>query len=151
VILGYPLMPAAVAVEDCDAGDAITRGAALVLSRPLLWLATLCTAIAVLAVGGFLVQGVLLVATGAVDGILVALGGAVGDAVATGDESQVRALVGPDRLVGATLWFWTGLLDAILAAYLFTLACDLSARAYLLVRERIDGESPATIAGYGIR
>lgn len=151
VILGYPLMPAAIAVEDCDAGDAITRAAALVLSRPLLWIVALSTAIAALSVGGFVVQGVLLVASGAVDAILVALGGAVGDAIASGDESQVRALVGPDRLVGATLWFWTGLLDAMLAAYLFTLACDLSTRCYLLVRERIDGESPSTIAGYGIR
>ena len=31
VIAGFPLMPAAVAVEDCDAGDAITRAGALVL------------------------------------------------------------------------------------------------------------------------
>jgi hypothetical protein len=117
----------------------------------LLWIVALSTAIAALSVGGFVVQGVLLVASSAVDAILVALGGAVGDAIASGDESQVRALVGPDRLVGATLWFWTGLLDAMLAAYLFTLACDLSTRCYLLVRERIDGESPSTIAGYGIR
>lgn len=151
VILGFPLMPAAVAVEDCDAGDAITRSAALVLSRPLLWIVALCTAIAALAVGGFLVQGVLLVASAGVDGILVALGGSVGDAIASGDEAQVRALVGPDRLVGATLWFWTGLLDAVGAAYVFTLACDLATRCYLLVRERIDGESPATIAGFGVR
>jgi hypothetical protein len=33
----------------------------------------------------------------------------------------------------------------------FSLACDLAARSYLLMRERIDGEDASTIAGYGIR
>lgn len=151
VIAGFPLMPAAVAVEDCDAGDAITRAGALVLARPLLWLSTLVVALVALVVGGMLVQGVLMAAGSGLDAMLAALGGAVGDAIASGDEMQLRTLAGPDRLVGGAVWFWTGLLDALATAYLFSLACDLSTRAYLLMRERIDGEAPSTIAGYGIR
>ncbi|MDI9402751.1 MAG: hypothetical protein QM516_02660 [Limnohabitans sp.] len=150
-IVSFPLMPAAVAVEDCDAGDAITRAGALVLARPLVWLAVLATSIAVLALGGVLVQGILQLASGAVSLSLAALGGVAGQAIASGDEAEVAALYGPDLLVGSTVWFWSRLFGLLGGAYIFSLLCDLATRSYLLMRARIDGESPATISGYGIR
>ena len=50
VVASFPLMPAAIAVEDCDAGDAITRAGALVLARPLAWIGILLASLAALAV-----------------------------------------------------------------------------------------------------
>lgn len=151
VVASFPLMPAAIAVEDCDAGDAITRAGALVLARPLAWIGILLASLAALAVGGLLVNAVVGTAGLGIDALLAAVGGNAGRALASGDPSEVAALFGPDRLVGLLVGFWNGLLEAIVAAYLFTLACDLAARGYLWMRERIDGENTATIAGYGIR
>lgn len=151
VVAAFPLMPAAVAVEDCDAGDAITRAGALVLARPLAWLGILVISLTALAVGGLLVNAVVGTAGAGIDALLAAVGGNAGRAIASGDPSEVAALFGPDRLVGLLVGFWNGLLDAIVAAYIFTLACDLATRGYLWMRERIDGENSSTIAGYGIR
>lgn len=150
-VLGFPLMPAAVAVESCDAGEAITRAAALVLARPLLWLATLAFAVMVLVIGGCVVQGVLLIASGGVDGVMSALGGTAGRVLAGGDAAEIAALVGPDRLVALVVSFWSGIFAAVGAAYMFSLACDLATRSYLAMREKIDGEAPSTMAGYGLR
>lgn len=151
VVAAFPLMPAAVAVEDCDAGDAITRAGALVLARPLAWIGILLASLVALAVGGLLVNAVIGTASLGIDALLGAVGGAAGHALSTGDASEIAALYGPDRLVAILVGFWNGLLDALVAAYVFTLACDLSTRGYFWMRERIDGEHPATIAGYGLR
>lgn len=150
-IAAFPLMPAAIAVEDCDAGDAITRAGALVLARPLAWIGLLALSVAALSIGGVLVNAVLSLASGGVNAALVAVGGATGVSLGSGDASEVGALTGPDRLVGLLIGFWRGLMGGLLAAYLFSLACDLATRAYLWTRERVDGENPATIAGYGVR
>ncbi|MFM2163844.1 MAG: hypothetical protein RL325_281 [Planctomycetota bacterium] len=150
-IAAFPMMPVAVAVEDCDAGDAITRACALVLGRPLAWLGILAASVAVLVVGISIVAGVVGLAGGAIDVLLDAAGGRAGAALATGESSELAVLHGPDRLVGGIVAFWRQLLGAVAAAYVFTLACDLATRGYLWMRERIDGENPATIAGYGIR
>lgn len=150
-IAAFPLMPAAIAVEDCDAGDAITRAGALVLARPLVWLGMLLVATAVLVVGGLLVNVIVAAASLGIDSLLATVGGNAGRAISSGDASEIAALYGPDRLVGILVGFWNGLLDAVVVAYVFTLACDLATRGYLWMRERIDGENTATIAGYGIR
>ena len=149
-LVAAPLMPAAVAVEDCDAGDSITRSCALVLSRPLLWLCVLAVAIVALAIGTILVTGVLTLASNAIAGMLAFAGGDAGAVIASGDAAMIATLDGPDRLVALFVGFWLGILEAIGAAYAFSLAVDLAARGYLLMRARIDGESPSTVAGYGI-
>jgi len=149
-LVAAPLMPAAVAVEDCDAGDSITRSCALVLSRPLLWLCVLAVAIVALAIGTILVTGVLTLASIAIAGTLAFAGGYAGAVIASGDAAMIATLDGPDRLVALFVGFWLGILEAIGAAYAFSLAVDLAARGYLLMRARIDGESPSTVAGYGI-
>lgn len=151
VLLAAPMMPAAVAVEDCDAGDAVSRACALALSRPLLWLSVVGTSLAVLAIGWLLVSGVLSIAGVAIDGMLAWAGGDAGRALAVRDEAGVAVLSGADRLVGGIASFWKQLFLALGAAYLFSLACELSTRGYLLMRARIDGESTSTIAGYGLR
>jgi hypothetical protein len=150
-ILGFPLMPAAIAVEDCDAGDAITRAGALVLARPLLWLAAIATALVVLSIGSLLVSGVLSLASNGVAAAMDTLGGPTGRALASGSANEIDALFGPDRMAALFVGFWMTMFEALAGAYLFALACDLTARAYLLMRARIDGEHPATISGYGVR
>ncbi|MFM7051651.1 MAG: hypothetical protein ACKOYN_05905 [Planctomycetota bacterium] len=150
-IAAFPLMPAAVAIEDCDAGDAITRAGALVLTRPVLWLGTLATAVLVLALGGMLVHGALGLASAGMGALLEGLAGDAGRALASGESAEIAALFGPDRIVGLVGSFWIGLFKALGGAYCFSLACDLAARAYLFMRERIDGEDASTMAGFGIR
>jgi hypothetical protein len=144
-------MPAAIAVEDCDAGDAITRAGALVLARPLTWIGMLALAIVALVVGGLLVNAVLGIALLGVQGLLALLGGTLGDALASGESAEIAALYGPDRIVALLVGVWTALLAACGAAYIFTLACDLGTRGYLWMRERIDGENISTVSGYGVR
>ena len=150
-IVSFPLMPAAVAVEDCDAGDAITRAYALVLARPLAWLLVVAVSIVVLVVGGLVVGGALGFATGAIHGALDLLGGEAGRALASGEQSAISALFGAERLVAGVADAWLRLFGYLSGAYLFSLACDLFVRGYLLMRARIDGEHPSTISGYGIR
>ncbi len=150
-IVSFPLMPAAVAVEDCDAGDAITRAAALVIARPLVWLLVLAVSVTVLIIGALVVNGTLGFASTTVAALLDTLGGETGRALASGEESQISALFGADRLVAGTASLWLRLFGYLSGAYLFSLACDLAARGYLLMRARIDGEHPSTISGFGIR
>ncbi|MFN9125272.1 MAG: hypothetical protein ACK5WD_05525 [bacterium] len=149
-LVAAPLMPAAVAVEDCDAGDAITRACALVLGRPLAWLLALSLFVVVLTLGTILVAGILMLASTAVEGLLGLAGGTVGQVLASGDASLMATLSGPDRLISLLVGFWGGIFQMLGAAYGFSLACDLATRGYLLLRERLNGESPATIAGYGL-
>lgn len=151
VVAALPLMPAAIAVEDCDAGDAITRAGALVLARPLTWIGMLALAIVALVVGGLLVNAVLGIALLGVQGLLALLGGTLGDALASGESAEIAALYGPDRIVALLVGVWTALLAACGAAYIFTLACDLGTRGYLWMREQIDGENISTVSGYGVR
>jgi hypothetical protein len=143
-------MPAAVAVEDCDAGDAITRSCALVLSRPLLWLSALAIGAVALALGSILVTGAITLALNGVNGLLGLAGGEAGGVIASGDAAMIATLSGPDRLIAMLVGFWTGLFEALGAAYAVSLAFDLATRGYLLMRSRIDGESPSTVAGYGM-
>jgi hypothetical protein len=145
-----PLMPAAVAVEDCDAGDAITRSCAIVLSRPLLWLCVLAVAVVALVVGTLVTTGVLTLASNALAGLLSFAGGDAGSVIASGDAAMIATLSGPDRLVAHFVGFWMGILEALGAAYAFSLCIDLATRGYLLMRARVDGESASTISGYGI-
>ena len=150
-IVSFPLMSAAVVVEDCDSGDAITRAVALVIARPLVWLLVLAVSVSVLIVGALVVNGTLGIASSGVAALLDTLGGATGRALASGEESQVAALFGADRLVAGAAGLWLRLFAYLAGAYLFSLACDLAARGYLLMRARIDGEHPSTISGFGIR
>ena len=83
--------------------------------------------------------------------MMSALGGTAGRVLAGGDASEIAALVGPDRLVALVVSFWSGIFAAVGAAYMFGLACDLATRSYLAMREKIDGEAPSTMAGYGLR
>ena len=116
VIAGFPLMPAAIAVEDCDAGDAITRAGALVLARPLAWLGILGASLIALAIGGILVNAIVATASTGIDTLLATLGGDAGRALGSGAGAEVAALFGPDRLVAILVGFWNSLLDATVAA-----------------------------------
>ncbi len=149
-IAAFPLMPAAIAVEDCDTGDAITRAASLALSRPLLWLAILAIAALTMLLGGAVVSTVLGLAGWSITATLSALGGEFGQVLASGTASQLEALSGTRAVAATALDLWAGLFRLLGGAYLISLFFDLATRAYLLMRARIDGEPPATVSGYGI-
>jgi hypothetical protein len=149
-IAAFPLMPAAIAVEDCDSGDAITRAASLALARPLLWLAILGVGALTMLLGGAIVSTVLGLAGWAIAAMLAALGGEFGQVLATGTASQLEALSGTRAIAATALDLWAGLFRLLGGAYLISLFLDLATRSYLLMRARIDGEPPATVSGYGI-
>ncbi len=149
-IAAAPLMPASVAVEDCDSGDAITRAASLALSRPLLWLSVLGLGALAMLLGAAIVSTVLGVAGWAVSTMLQLAGGEFGRILATGTPDDFGTLTGTQSIAAMALEVWAGLFRMLGVAYLFSLFCDLATRAYLLMRARIDGEPAATISGYGI-
>ena len=78
------------------------------------------------------------------------IGGETGQALASRDPAEIAALAGSARLSASLAGFWISILSALPAAYLFSLAADLSTRLYLLLRARADGEPPATISGHGL-
>ncbi|MBI1303003.1 MAG: hypothetical protein GC172_04345 [Phycisphaera sp.] len=149
-VAAFPLMPAAVAVEDCDSGDAITRAASLALSRPLLWLSILGVGAVTMFLGGAIVSAVIGLAGWALSELLVAAGGDFGKLLATGTTAQLESLEGTRSIAATALDLWAGLFRLLCGAYLVSLFFDLSTRAYLLMRARIDGEPPATVSGYGV-
>jgi len=149
-IAAFPLMPAAIAVEDCDSGDAITRAASLALSRPLLWLAILAVGALTMLLGAVIVSTVLGLAGWAVATTLSSLGGEFGQVLAVGTASQLEELSGTRAVAATALDLWAGLFRMLGGAYLVSLFLDLATRAYLLMRAQIDGEPPATVSGYGI-
>jgi hypothetical protein len=149
-LVALPIMPAALAVEDCDAGDAITRAAALVLGRPLLVAGSLAASVAALALGAAIVGTAVGVADASFAALASRIGGDVGRALASRDPAEIASLGGAARLTASLAGFWISVLSALPAAYLVSLAADLSTRLYLLLRARADGEPPATIAGHGL-
>ncbi len=139
------LMPAAVAVEDADLADAITRAASFVIARPIDWLLVFLAALAVLAIGGVLV-GVGLEWT---ESLLLA-GGTLFMEPATlkanlGAEGGIDMLFATPRYAGLIVAAWIALFHALLGAYLLSLLSELSARAYFLMRYRVEGEDPSTM------
>lgn len=149
-LVALPIMPAALVVEDCDAGDAITRAAALVLGRPLLVAGAIAASVAALVLGAAIVGTVVGVADASFAALASRIGGETGQALAARDPAEIAALAGSARLSASLAGFWISILSALPAAYLFSLAADLSTRVYLLLRARADGEPPATISGHGL-
>ncbi len=149
-IAAFPLMPASIAVEDCDTGDAITRAASLTLARPLLWLSILGVGALAMLLGGVIVSTVLGLAGWALSALLVTAGGEFGQILATGTTAQLEALAGTRAVAATVLDLWAGLFRLLGGAYLVSLFFDLATRAYLLMRARIDGEPSATVSGYGV-
>jgi hypothetical protein len=149
-LVALPIMPAALVVEDCDAGDAITRSAALVLGRPLLVAGAIATSVAALVLGAAIVGTVVGVADAGFAALASRVGGEVGRALASRDPAEIAALPGAARLSATLSGFWISVFATLPAAYIASLAADLSTRLYLLLRARADGEPPATISGHGL-
>ena len=145
-LLALPLMPAAVAVEDSDLADAITRATSLVLARPLDWLLVLVTSLVTLAIGGCIVSIVLQVTEVlSLSAASVFLEPTSLESAAAGDGEGVELLTGTSRFAGVLLSGWLTLFHALLGAYLFSLLGELATRAYLLMRARVEGEDPTTV------
>ena len=144
VLLSYPLMAAAVAVEGTDAFDTMSRCFAYLTSKA--WSYLFYAAVALLygaACFGFLwllVEGAARLTTGFLE--LGAIGQpselrealAYADGLEPGGEASASTAV-----TGWLVWFWLVALRALPLAFAFSFACTASTMIYLLLRRGADG------------
>jgi hypothetical protein len=142
--LGLPLAPAAVACDGLDAMDAAQRGAAYAIGRPGTWVVC-AVVVAIVAVAGLavarIVAWVITGFTAATVGLGAGLGRAEGadvvlDSVRVMPDSAVVAWGGP----GAVASWWVTVASVIVAGAFLSLLAGLLTRAYLVLRERCDGQ-----------
>lgn len=140
LLLGWPLMLAAVAVEKSDSFDALSRSFSYLLNRP--WYALF---LAVIAMGyGTVTYLFIQFATAIViSGSLSSIGAGLGQEVA--ETPQLLALLQSSEgyfnngIANWLLHFWIGLAILVPAAYTFSFLWTSSTIAYFLLRRREDG------------
>ena len=136
-LASLPILPAAVMCEGPDVFDAVQRGLAYVVRKPLRYALYL----------------LVLVAVGAVLTAIVSLLLYAADRFATGasvmflspeyaeklsDPTQVHS-----TLLTRILGFWRSMLQIALGAFVFSYVGSASAVLYLLMRKLVDGQTPA--------
>jgi hypothetical protein len=129
-----PMMPASVACGDADAADAFVRNAAYLLRAPFLWLGSVAVALVALAIG--------LAVAATFASLTLGLASLVSGWAEGGTSPDGRS-----SAVAAILQLWEGLVRAILAGWLVSFVFDASARIYLTLRFRCDGQDPSTLDG----
>ncbi len=144
--LALLLMPPAVAVEDADLADAVTRAASLVIARPMDWFLVLLITIAAISIGSVLV-GVglewsesLLLGSGSLFSKPTTLPASMGL------DGGVDTLFSTQRYAGLIVSAWFTLFHALFGAYVLSLLSELATRAYFLMRFRVEGEDVSSMA-----
>ena len=158
IILGYlasgtMLLPA-VAVENCEGGDAMQRAYAYILNRPLHMLASVIVALVGLILGWLVVQ---LVAVFTVNMTAEIVGTwTMNDTyVEAGTLSSIFGQVGSDGKTGTSMWYvswggslvswWMMLVQYLVAGWIFSYVMAASTRIYLLMRRACDGQDERLI------
>ena len=145
VLLSYPLMAAAVAVEGTDAFDTMSRCFAYLTAKPWAYLfyalVSLLYGAACFAFLWLLVEGAVRLTTGFLEL------GALGDpselrealAYAKGATLRYGVASASTATAGWLMWFWLVALRALPLAFAFSFACTASTMIYLLLRRGADG------------
>lgn len=142
--LGLPFAPAAVACDGLDAMDAAQRGAAYAIARPGTWV--LCSAVVILVAGaGLAVARIVAWVITGFTASTVGLGAGWGRADGAGVVLD-RVRVAPDSAVvvwggpGVAVSWWVSVASVIVLGAFLSLLAGLLTRAYLVLRERCDGQ-----------
>lgn len=152
-LVSFPLLVPAVAVENCDGADAMQRGYAYVINRPLHALWYWAVALFGLLVGFTLVVALAIVTlnlTGKMFGQLApdAIAAVSGhyEAVTFHHETG-HVAVGNwhERWSANVLLAWQALVICMVAAYVMSYYFSASTIAYLLMRKASDGQEPDEI------
>jgi len=137
----YPLLLPAVAVENCDGPDALHRGIAYIIAKPLSWMLYLATLMLGLGLGLMLVTTIGQWTLDATTG-LVAMwtnGEAMDAATAALAGVEAPPLQGTDVLVAPLVTFWSNMIQWAVAGWAIAYLMAGSTRAYLLLRRACDG------------
>ena len=152
--IGLPLLLPAVACENCDPADAFQRSYAYVLNRPVHLLGYVIVAAFGLALGYVVVATFATTALNLTGGLVRVIGGSSGALSAAGGfgvfdlvpaaPSTVEA-AWHDRMAGAGVAFWQGVVVQLVGAYLVSYAFTSATLIYLQMRRLCDGQDPRDI------
>ena len=144
VLLSYPLMAAAVAVEGTDAFDTMSRCFAYLTSKPWAYLfyavVSLLYGAACFAFLWLLVEGGIRLATGCLELGAIGQPSELQEALAYANgivPAEVASV--STAITGWLVWFWLIALRALPLAFAFSFACTASTMIYLLLRRGADG------------
>ena len=144
LLLSYPLMAAAVAVEGTDAFDTMSRCFAYLTAKPWAYLfyaaASLVYGLVCFAFLWLLVEGGIRLAVGFLELGAIGQPSELGKALAyaNGYVLAEGASVST-QITGWLIWFWLVCLRAMPLAFAFSFACTASTMIYLLLRRGADG------------
>ncbi|BAM04261.1 hypothetical protein [Phycisphaera mikurensis] len=144
LLLSYPLMAAAVAVEGTDAFDTMSRCFAYLTAKPWSYLFyALVAALYGAACFGFLwllVEGAIRLTACLVEAGAIGSPSAFREALAYADGPASGGGEAPSTAItGWLVWFWLVCLRALPLAFAFSFACTASTMIYLLLRRGADG------------
>lgn len=142
-LVSLPMTPAAVMCEGPDPFDALQRGLAYVVARPLRYLLYVLVLIAV----GAVLAGLLSILIFAADSFAtIASTAFLSDDVAAGLREAPGDADGRTA-VHAICDFWRSLLKLGFASFVLSYAASGSTVLYLLMRRLVDGQTPADMPG----
>jgi len=139
LMVGWPLMHAAISAEGSDSFDALSRSYSYVYQRPMHYLLYVVAAILLGTVGLIVVN----LFAGTVEG-LTAWGVSWGSGVEDANRA-INGVVDSDKLGRLDRWgiglidFWQGVVRAIVIGFAFAFFWTSAAAAYLLLRHDADG------------
>ena len=139
LMVGWPLMHAAISAEGSDSFDALSRSYSYVYQRPMHYLMYVLAAILL----GLLGLAVVNLFAGTVEGLTawgVSWGSGVEDA-----RRAINGVVDPEKIGTLDRWgislinFWQGIVRAIVIGFAFAFFWTSAAAIYLLLRHDADG------------
>jgi hypothetical protein len=139
LMIGWPLMHAAISAEGSDSFDALSRSYSYVYQRPMHFLLYAWAAFLLGVLGMFVVH----LFAGSVEGLTawgISWGSGVEDA-----SRAINGVVDPEKLGTLDRWgiglidFWQGIVRAIVIGFAFAFFWTSAAAVYLLLRHDADG------------
>jgi hypothetical protein len=149
---GFPLLLPAVACENCDAPDALTRAYAYLLARPLHLVGYLLTALLAATLGYLVVAGLAVITLNATAWLFGAITTAstANSAMTVAGDFELFDLTqrAPSRFhdswhTATAAWFigfWQTVIICLVGAYIVSCVFDAFTRTYLLMRRAADGQ-----------
>ncbi len=158
ILLGYVvswiLLLPAVAVENCEGGDAMQRAFAFVLNRPLHMLASVVVGVVGLVLGWLVVQLVAVftvnmtadvVGTWTMNDTFVQSGRLTGILGSATGEGRVADSIWYVGWSGTIVGWWMMIVQYVVVGWIFSYLFAASTRIYLLMRHACDGQDERMI------
>ncbi len=146
-VVAWPLFLPSLAVENCDATDAMNRAFAYVIGRPLRWILYVITGMIGLAMGLLLISTIMYFTVDITAGVTSIW--TFNDAHAAASDMLAYNAVGDvswwSSITGWCIAFWSSLAQWVVAGWALAYVMAASTRAYLLLRQAVDEQDPHEI------